>query len=305
MFAQLAERLIDTGWWSVIPLYNPGKRPIPAGWQMFNTAPPDTEQIAYWVKHFPNAGIGLASGPDKVLAVDLDFTDLVKVAKAKDISINTLGDTPLVRVGSPPKTMLFYWLGDTTVTGKVFGGYELYSTSGQVVLYSTHPNIGRPYTWPEDRPENVPPKDLPHVTPDRLNAFHAAMDPLAERVAIRRQGTTTTRTVHGSHTTLWLKEFNANPGADHPVMVANAISNASEGSRHYTMSGGVFALVKLGYRADEFRGIIKAAYAKAAPSRAGAVDSAIRWALDTLRPEFDPVDEQEIAAISAEWERHR
>jgi hypothetical protein len=76
---------------------------------------------------YPGGGIGLVSGPDGVIAVDLDFLDVAKSARALNIANETLGATPLVRVGQAPKTMLFF-RADVNLDpgGRAFGGYELY-----------------------------------------------------------------------------------------------------------------------------------------------------------------------------------
>ena len=75
MFATLAPRLRDNGWASVIPVANPGKCPLVAGWQAYNRAAPTEREVALWCSAHPGAGIGLAYGPDRVLGVDLDFLD--------------------------------------------------------------------------------------------------------------------------------------------------------------------------------------------------------------------------------------
>ena len=75
MFAELAPRLLDNGWGSLIPLANPGKRPIIPGWDAYNRAPPTDREVDAWCRAYPNAGIGLVYGPDGVLGVDLDFLD--------------------------------------------------------------------------------------------------------------------------------------------------------------------------------------------------------------------------------------
>ncbi len=64
--------------------------------------------------------------------------------------------------------------------GTAFGGYELYRHSGQVVLYSVHPDTRQPYRWIEARPEDVSPSDLPVISQAMLNAFKTEMEPLCE-----------------------------------------------------------------------------------------------------------------------------
>ena len=180
MFASLAPKLRDMGWKSLIPLHNPGKRPIISGWEAYSQSEPTDFEIQLWGTRYPNAGIGLVSGPDGVIAVDLDFLDTAKSARALRIANETLGTTQLVRVGQAPKTMLFFRAdGNLDPGGRAFGGYELYRHSGQVVLYSVHPDTRQPYRWIEARPEDISPSDLPVISQSMLDAFKTAMEPLA------------------------------------------------------------------------------------------------------------------------------
>ena len=57
----------------------------------------------YW-----NYGIGLAFGLDDVIGVDLDWIDPAIAARAWDITKDILGETPLVRIGRPPKRLALY-----------------------------------------------------------------------------------------------------------------------------------------------------------------------------------------------------
>jgi len=172
MFASLALKLRDMGWKSLIPLHNPGKRPIISAWEAYSQSEPTDFEINLWAMRYPGGGIGLVSGPDGVIAVDLDFLDAAKSVRALHIANDTLGATPLVRVGQAPKTMMFF-RADVNLDpgGRAFGGYELYRHSGQVVLYSVHQDTRQPYLWTDARPEDVSPSDLPVISQSMLDAF--------------------------------------------------------------------------------------------------------------------------------------
>ena len=86
MFVFLAPKLRDMGWKSLIPLHNPGKRPIQTGWEAYSQSEPTDFEINLWAMRYPDAGIGLVSGPDCVIAVDLDFLDAAKSERALHIS---------------------------------------------------------------------------------------------------------------------------------------------------------------------------------------------------------------------------
>ena len=76
MFKFLAPKLRDNNWIGLIPLYNPGKRPLISGWQEYNKRPPNDDEIDNWCSKSPGAGIGLACGNDSVVGVDQDILDL-------------------------------------------------------------------------------------------------------------------------------------------------------------------------------------------------------------------------------------
>ena len=175
MFATLAPRLRDNGWASVIPVANPGKRPLISGWQAYNRAAPTEGEVDLWCSAHPDAGIGLAYGPDRVLGVDLDFLEPAAAARAEAAAFDTLGPSDYSRIGQLPKRLLLYLAAPgLIVPGKAFGGYELFSTTCQTVLFGTHPKTGQPYYWPGRSPEDSSPDDLPVVGQEALNALIGA-----------------------------------------------------------------------------------------------------------------------------------
>jgi hypothetical protein len=105
MFATLAPRLRDNGWASVIPVANPGKRPLISGWQAYNRAAPTELEVDLWCSAYPGAGIGLAYGPDHVLGVDLDFLD---PPAAREAQPSYVGAGDCFRIGQLPKRLLLY-----------------------------------------------------------------------------------------------------------------------------------------------------------------------------------------------------
>ena len=72
MFRELAPKLKANGWSAIIPVENPGKATFIKGWQHYNRCPPTEENIANWAAKFPNAGVGLAAGPNHIIGIDLD-----------------------------------------------------------------------------------------------------------------------------------------------------------------------------------------------------------------------------------------
>jgi hypothetical protein len=141
VFADLAPALYANGFRSLLPIIPREKRPAFAKWQEFNQRNPTQFELSSWVAAYSGYGIGLAYGPDGVTGIDLDFT-VADVAKlAYEIVVSMLGATPLIRVGLPPKKLMLYRCspGGLNVVGKAFGGFEVFTRSGQTVLFGVHP----------------------------------------------------------------------------------------------------------------------------------------------------------------------
>lgn len=297
MFRALAPRLRDMGWQSLLPLLNPGKAPILNGWQRYNKMAPTDMEIERWAGMMPGAGIGLAMGPDHVVAVDIDLLDPDTAHRARAIALEAFGPTPLTRVGKPPKVMLFYRRHPALVLeGRAFGGYELYSASGQVVLYSIHPDTGRPYHWQDERPEDVAPQDLPVITTAMVDAFHREMAPhrvLGTATAALRPGTAIGTTAEMLRT--------LSKAIDPVRTAAWHVTTAPPGDRHYCMVGAVAALTIMGYRPAEFEAALDTAYVEAT-GRAGFVAEAVAWALGRMGEPPAPFD---ATALEADWKRRR
>ncbi len=272
------------GWQALIPLKPHNKAPAIAKWQNFNTTPPSGKQIDAWASTFPDGGIGLAFGPDHVIGFDLDFKDPDIAAKTTCILHDTVGVTDLVRIGQAPKSLHLFKMGNLTLMGRAFGGFEIYSVSGQCVLYGIHPGTGAPYAWPEASPLELGPNDLPVVTQDGLNTFLEAMEPFREdRVIVRG------RTIQSSgNVAPWLQAFNQCLSVDEMVaMAVEAVDRSTAGHRHYTMSATVTALVIKGIAPSNFKNAITDAYGRQlsedeAHKRAGAVSKVIDWADDKI-----------------------
>ena len=119
----------------LIPILPGQKRPAILRWDVFNKRPPTEAEFASWLRFYANYGIGLAFGLDDVIGVDLDWTDPAIAARAWDITKDILGETPLVRIGRPPKRLALYRCEPgLVVDGKsVSTASRLFTRSGQCV----------------------------------------------------------------------------------------------------------------------------------------------------------------------------
>lgn len=292
MYAELAPRLRDNGWGSVIPVANPGKRPLIARWQTYNRAPPTDHEVDAWCTAYPKAGIGLAYGPDAVLGADLDFLDPAVAARAEAIVRETLGPNDCVRIGRLPKRLLLYRAAPgLNVQGKAFGGYELFSGSGQTVLYGVHPDTGRPYYWPGQSPEDVSPSDLPVVGQAALNSMIEAMAPLSSRVGRTRLAGTASS--GGGRVADWLRTFNSIDVK--PVDLCRAaVETAPEGDRYPTAFSAIVALARIGLTDAEIIQHVMEPYLarferRSRAARQQAIMSGLRWARHQIGPDADSI----------------
>jgi Bifunctional DNA primase/polymerase, N-terminal len=321
MFARRAPKLIENGWTSLIPLR--GKIPLVTGWSRFNCEPPGEALIEQWSEQFRDAGIGLAFGPDHVICVDLDWSDTATARRAYELTIEICGLSDFTRIGRPPKSMLFYCSAPgLLVPGKAFGGYEIFSTSGQAVLFGTHPDTGQPYHWPNRSPENGGPAELPVLTQAALDALQKALEPFCHQAAPRQRnpGQQTSRDAADGVRTrasdrtngraaLWLRIFRNSPDQSPLDLCRAGVSAAQPGDRYPTAFGAVVALVMFGHTDTEICASVIAPYSTLfdqhqAPRRVAAMRSALKWARASVGPDAATIEQIISAARIAEhWHR--
>lgn len=155
-YAESAERLLDNGY-EPLPIEPGTKRPSPLQW---SKRPIDAAQVTSWKLQYPGHGIGVRTG--RAVAVDIDVEESDIAHAAGQLVQHRLGQT-LLRVGRWPKR-LFVYRAETPFRG--FGIYkcDLLALGQQFVAFGIHPDIGSPYSWPEESVLDVPLEDLPLVT---------------------------------------------------------------------------------------------------------------------------------------------
>lgn len=304
MFESLAERLRDNGWSGIIPLQNPGKRPLSTltGWQRYGQIAPTDNEISDWVRRYPDAGIGLVAGPDRVLAIDIDFLDPQKARRALDVTGAILGRSPLERVGKPPKAMVFYRAASgLVVPGKAFGGYEIFCSTGQTVLYSVHPETRQPYRWTDASPERLAPSDLPVVGQAGIDELLRELLPLREALPQNNGCNALSAATQSGRAGALVAEINARAGEKPAAIVRLHVEHAGPGDRYPTAFAGIVALVRVGLSDAEITAAVIAPYlAKFSESdlraRRSAIKSALRWARQEIGPDAATI----AAAIGAD-----
>jgi energy-coupling factor transporter ATP-binding protein EcfA2 len=104
IFGELAPIYFSMGL-PVIPLQpfnnqsvkSPGKQPIPYGWQIFATEPVPEHTQQNWIASYPNANIGLVTGPQSgIVFIDVDSVN----PKVQGAIMKALGvESPWIRIG--------------------------------------------------------------------------------------------------------------------------------------------------------------------------------------------------------------
>lgn len=183
IFAEIAPRLYDNGWTSLLPLA--GKRPLVEGWSCYNSEPVAEGDLDAWCRRWPGANVGLALGRG-IVAIDVDVLDEQLAGRIEGIARDVLGFSEFKRIGKAPKFAALY-AGD--VGSSKHHPLEVFGTSGQVAVFGTHPDTRLPYFWPFEDLLSRGPEDLPPVDQSAVDAFIAeALAILPERAGGRIGG---------------------------------------------------------------------------------------------------------------------
>lgn len=161
-------RLIDNGYRLVECR---GKRPQMDGWQR---STPTADAIHLWR---PDTNTGLILGPQPdgsfLIAIDIDVADPMEALEVDAMVQDTLGHTPLLRIGHEPKRMLLYRL-DKPIRKIKVGPIEVLAEGQQCIGFGIHPDTGQPYRWPTgESPESVALEDVPLTTLAAVNELTA------------------------------------------------------------------------------------------------------------------------------------
>ena len=160
-----------------------GKRPMMKGWETV-CASADEGEITRWARAQRNCtNTGLLCGD--LIGVDIDVLDASLADRLRDMGIEMLGPTPLLRIGKAPKCLLVFRTEapfDKVQTSEfhmmdgTVARVEVLATGQQFVAFGIHPGTKAPYHWPESSPLDVPLSDLPLVSRDTCAAFIAAAE---------------------------------------------------------------------------------------------------------------------------------
>jgi hypothetical protein len=157
------------------PLRTPGKQPRGRWREDASRDPPEAVRI------FPDRralNTGLLCGD--AVAFDIDILDQQLADQIVILIETTVGRTPLVRIGRPPKILLVYrpeHSFNKMQTPEMFfsdgtkAKIELLAEGQQFVADGVHPDTGKPYGWTDRSPAEVPLAELPIVTEEQARAI--------------------------------------------------------------------------------------------------------------------------------------
>ncbi len=173
--AQHGARLTAAGY-HILPIQPGRKSPgvfvqgewrVVGGWQRHCDVATADAELDTWAE-WPECAVGIACG--YTVGIDIDLVDGALSLQIDALAREMLGDTPLVRIGLPPKRLLVY-RADVPFPKRSRKPIEVLARGSQFVARSIHPDTGQPYTWPEGQPEETEWSALPLVTEARALAF--------------------------------------------------------------------------------------------------------------------------------------
>jgi hypothetical protein len=148
---EFGEKIARNGF-EVIPIIPGAKRPRGEKWQKYDGSP---EGIAdYLEQGWGDHGVGIKSR--KAPSVDIDILDASVNKEVQEIVREVVGESPLRRVGLPPKVLWVYRAEDMfpkVDTGEWFdpqgrkAKVEILADGQQFVAAHIHPDTGKPYQW--------------------------------------------------------------------------------------------------------------------------------------------------------------
>lgn len=158
------------------PVPAAGKRPLLKDWQKIEILP---DTIRGWEASPNLSNTGIRCG--QVVAIDIDILDGGLSERVKNLALQMLGDTSLVRIGRAPKQLMVYRSSAPARKRSVssapdMGAHkiEILGEGNQFIAFGVHPDTLQPYAWPEASPLDVPVHMLPEVTAEAVEAFLAA-----------------------------------------------------------------------------------------------------------------------------------
>jgi hypothetical protein len=171
------KRLLTAGFW---PLPINGKVPTIPGWQDIAATP---TLIDRWTDQWPdatNTGVLTRNTP----AIDIDIMHPEAAAAVEDLAREQFEERGyvLVRIGKPPKRAILFRTDEPFKKITRSFSYpncdlkhppkvEILANGQQIVVFGTHPETKRDYSWHGDEPGKIRREDLPYIREADARAF--------------------------------------------------------------------------------------------------------------------------------------
>ena len=159
-----------------VAVYTKAKRPIGIGWRADAMQDPPL-----WATRWPEEAAlstGIVTGT--IVGVDVDVMNQAIVDRIVFDIEQSIGRTPLVRIGRAPKTLLGYHCEGEPfrkLQTEVFvipdgseAKVEILADGQQFVANGIHPDTGLPFIWPAASPATVPLDQAPAITLEQAQA---------------------------------------------------------------------------------------------------------------------------------------
>jgi bifunctional DNA primase/polymerase-like protein len=161
------------------PLPIEGKRPPLNDWQKKTAT--KVAEIELWEKLYPHAtNTGILTQLTPTLDIDIKSPEAAEAIEALTRERFEERGFVLIRTGQAPKRAILLRTDAPfkKITGNVIAPkgdtdqkIELLADGQQVVVFGTHPNTGKPYSWFGGEPTSIRHDELPYVSEDEAKQF--------------------------------------------------------------------------------------------------------------------------------------
>lgn len=152
-------------------------------------APATQAEVQFWVDKLPTLNVACVAGPGSggMVGIDIDVSDFDDAGWATKLAFETLGTTPFMRQGRPPRMMLLYRLAEGVslpssahrfdVDGKPGeDAIEILGAGKSITFYGAHHSTGDYFRWGDLQPSFASVDKLPVITPEQIKAFLDRVD---------------------------------------------------------------------------------------------------------------------------------
>jgi hypothetical protein len=208
---ELRLRLLESGY-TPIPVTDPdapykaaGKRPLLPKWQEVEITADAIRSWGHGARR-SDTNTGLRCGI--VVGIDLDVRNPDLVQLLRNVAFDTVGATPLERVGQAPKSLLAYRADSPfrkhrserlLMPDCQNAMVECLASGQQFVAFGIHPATRQPYEWSGRSPLDVPLADLPVITNAQASAFVAEAERLLRTAGGCEEGDVWASEQHPTH----------------------------------------------------------------------------------------------------------